>query len=214
MRSVRVFFKKEGRTKYISHLDLNRFMLKIIRKSKIPVWFSEGYNPHPYITFALPLSLGFESDYEVMDIRLDDDSYSNDSVFNALSGLLPVGFELIKCTDPIMKAGQVCFADYKIVFDSEDSSVVNELYSFLQSDSIVSSKKTKKGTIKEIDLKNYIKDFSLNGTTLNLTLAAGGSNNLNPKLVLDAYSSFKSVSLPYYTITRTMLYNDNMEIFK
>ena len=149
-----------------------------------------------------------------MDIRLDDDSYSNDSVFNALSGLLPVGFELIKCTDPIMKAGQVCFADYKIVFDSEDSSVVNELYSFLQSDSIVSSKKTKKGTIKEIDLKNYIKDFSLNGTTLNLTLAAGGSNNLNPKLVLDAYSSFKSVSLPYYTITRTMLYNDNMEIFK
>lgn len=214
MRSVRVFFKKEGRTKYISHLDLNRFMLKIIRKSKIPVWFSEGYNPHPYITFALPLSLGFESDYEVMDIRLDDDSYSNDSVFNALSGLLPVGFELIKCSDPIMKAGQVCFADYKIVFDSEDSSVVNELYSFLQSDSIVSSKKTKKGTIKEIDLKNYIKDFSLNGTTLNLTLAAGGSNNLNPKLVLDAYSSFKSVSLPYYTITRTMLYNDNMEIFK
>lgn len=214
MRSVRVFFKKEGRTKYISHLDLNRFMLKIIRKSKIPVWFSEGYNPHPYITFALPLSLGFESDYEVMDIRLDDDSYSNDSVFNALSGLLPVGFELIKCTDPIMKAGQVCFADYKIVFDSEDSSVVNELYSFLKSDSIISSKKTKKGTIKEIDLKNYIKDFSLNGTTLNLTLAAGGSNNLNPKLVLDAYSSFKSVSLPYYTITRTMLYNDNMEIFK
>lgn len=214
MRSVRVFFKKEGRTKYISHLDLNRFMLKIIRKSKIPVWFSEGYNPHPYITFALPLSLGFESDYEVMDIRLDDDSYSNDSVFNALSGLLPVGFELIKCSDPIMKAGQVCFADYKIVFDSEDSSVVNELYSFLKSDSIVSSKKTKKGTIKEIDLKNYIKDFSLNGTTLNLTLAAGGSNNLNPKLVLDAYSSFKSVSLPYYTITRTMLYNDNMEIFK
>ena len=214
MRSVRVFFKKEGRTKYISHLDLNRFMLKIIRKSKIPVWFSEGYNPHPYITFALPLSLGFESDYEVMDIRLDDDSYSNDSVFNALSGLLPVGFELIKCTDPIMKAGQVCFADYKIVFDSEDSSVVNELYSFLQSDCIVSSKKTKKGTIKEIDLKNYIKDFSLNGTTLNLTLAAGGSNNLNPKLVLDAYSSFKRVSLPYYTITRTMLYNDNMEIFK
>ncbi len=214
MRSVRVFLRKKGRTKYISHLDLNRFMLKIIRKSKIPVWFSEGFNPHPYITFALPLSLGFESDYEVMDIRLDDDSYSNDSVFNALSGLLPVGFELIECADPIMKAGQVCFADYKIVFDSEDSSVVNELYSFLQSDSIVSSKKTKKGTIKEIELKDYIKDFSVHGTTLNLTLAAGGSNNLNPKLVLDAYASFKCISLPYCNITRTMLYNENMEIFK
>lgn len=214
MRSVRVFFKKEGRAKYISHLDLNRFMLKIIRKSKIPVWYSEGFNPHPYITFALPLSLGFESSYEIMDIRLDDDSYSNDSVFSALSGLLPVGFKLFKCADPIMKAGQVGFADYKIVFDSEDSSLVNELYSFLQSESIISSKKTKKGTVKEIELKDYIKDFSVNGTTLNLTLAAGGSNNLNPKLVLDEYASSKSVSLPYYSITRTMLYNENTEQFK
>lgn len=214
MRSVRVFFKKEGRAKYISHLDLNRFMLKIIRKSKIPVWYSEGFNPHPYITFALPLSLGFESSYEIMDIRLDDDSYSNDSVFNALSGLLPVGFELIKCEDPIMKAGQVCFADYKIIFDSEDGSVLNNLYNFLQSDSIVSSKKTKKGTVKEIELKDYIKDFSVNGTTLNLTLSAGGINNLNPKLVLDAYASYKNTSLPYYSITRTMLYNENMEYFK
>lgn len=214
MRSVRVFFKKGGRTKYISHLDLNRFMLKIIRKSKIPVWYSEGFNPHPYITFALPLSLGFESDFEIMDIRLDDDSYSNDAVFNALVNLLPDGFKLISCADPVMKAGQVCYADYKITFDSDEYVLLDEIYAFLQSDSIISYKKTKKGSTKEIQLKDYIKDFSVNNGVLYLTLAAGGSSNLNPKLVLDAFSSSKSIELPAYDVTRTMLYNENMENFK
>ncbi len=214
MRSVRVFFKKGGRTKYISHLDLNRFMLKIIRKSKIPVWYSEGFNPHPYITFALPLSLGFESDYEIMDIRLDDDLYPNEAVFNSLVSLLPEGFELIKCADPVMKAGEVCYADYSIIFNPEDSSIASDIFNFLKSDSIVSSKKTKKGTMKEIELKDYIKDFSLENGVLCLTLAAGGSNNLNPKLVFDAFSSEKNIELPSYNVTRTMLYNEKMECFK
>ena len=43
--------------KFISHLDMQRFMIRMIRRSGIPVWYSEGFNPHPYITFALPLSL-------------------------------------------------------------------------------------------------------------------------------------------------------------
>lgn len=214
MRSVRVFFKKEGRTKYISHLDLNRFMLKIIRKSRIPVWYSEGFNPHPYITFALPLSLGFESSYEIMDVRLDDDSYSNEEVYNSLSELLPEGFQLIKCADPVMKAGQVSFADYEIEFDVENKAVVNDIFVFLQKDSIIASKKTKKGAVKEIELKEYIKDFSVNGDVLNLTLAAGRSNNLNPKLILDAFSANCGTDIPYYSVKRTMLYSENMEKFE
>ena len=62
MRNVRLFYKKLGNMKFVSHLDMSRFIIKVIRMSKIPVWYSEGFNPHPYITFALPLSLGFESD--------------------------------------------------------------------------------------------------------------------------------------------------------
>ena len=83
-----------------------------------------------------------------------------------------------------------------------------------QSDSIISYKKTKKGSTKEIQLKDYIKDFSVNNGVLYLTLAAGGSSNLNPKLVLDAFSSSKNIELPAYDVTRTMLYNENMENFK
>ena len=66
----RVFYSKTGRLKYISHLDVNRLMQRALKRSGLPVWYTEGFNPHIYITFALPLALGLESFYEVMDFRL------------------------------------------------------------------------------------------------------------------------------------------------
>ena len=61
MKNVRVFFEKHGPCKYISHLDTNRVMLRAIGKSRLDIWYTEGFNRHAYITFALPLSLGFAS---------------------------------------------------------------------------------------------------------------------------------------------------------
>ena len=213
MRSVRVFFKKTGDIKYISHLDLNRFMLKLIRKSGIPVWYSEGFNPHPYITFALPLSLGFESTYEIMDIRLDDDNFTNEQVFDALCGLFPEGLTLLSCNDPVMKVGEVAFADYLIDFDNVDKDFMQKLNDFLLSEAIITKKKTKKGMYKDINLKEYINSFNVLNETLKLVLSAGGSNNLNPKLILDNFANITGISLPYYEITRTCLLNANMEKF-
>ena len=144
MRSVRVFFKKTGNMKFISHLDLNRFMIRVVRMSKIPVWYSEGFNPHPYITFALPLSLGFESEYEAMDIRLDDDEFSNDAVYAALKNILPDGLELMSCADPVMKAGDISYAEFLI--DFERSIFKDDIIKFLSAPEILADKKTKKGT--------------------------------------------------------------------
>ena len=72
MIDVRTVFEKKGRAKYISHLDLNRFMMRAFRRSGLPIWYTEGFNPHPYATFALALSLGFESEYEIMDFSLTE----------------------------------------------------------------------------------------------------------------------------------------------
>ena len=65
---VRAIFEKTGRSKYISHLDLNRCMLRTFRRSGLPIWYTEGFNPHLYYAFALALSLGFESSCEIFGI--------------------------------------------------------------------------------------------------------------------------------------------------
>ena len=70
MKDYRIVFEKRGRVKYISHLDLNRCMLRAVRRSGLPAWYTEGFHPHMYLMFPLALSLGAESTCEVMDIRL------------------------------------------------------------------------------------------------------------------------------------------------
>jgi radical SAM-linked protein len=213
MRSVRLFYRKFGNMKFVSHLDMNRFMIRMVRMSGIPVWYSEGFNPHPYITFALPLSLGFDSEYEVMDIRLDDDLYDNTLVYTKLKSLMPEGIEFFGVGDPMMKAGDVAFASFKLEFDNLKCFEA-QLIEFLNSDTIIAEKKTKKGKMKEIDLKEFIKSFDVCDNTVELILAAGGSNNLNPKLLIDTFADKYNLQLPPYSVSRTMLYNEALQEFK
>ena len=73
LKNVRILFSKMGRAKYVSHLDLVRTMTRAVRRADIPLWYTEGFNRHPYLTFAAPLSLGYEGLRESMDIRLEEE---------------------------------------------------------------------------------------------------------------------------------------------
>ena len=212
MRNVRVFFTKTGRMKFASHLDMNRLMTRIIRRSGVPIWYTEGFNQHPYITFALPLSLGFTSEYEIMDIRVLEDEYSNSQVKNALEAVFPEGLTVLSVEDMVQKTGEVAFAEFVITFESSDKNFADKLNCFLAQDSIITEKKTKKGKMKEIDMAPCINRFEVkteDSVVLNIVLAAGGENNLNPTLLLSAFGE-----TPYYTVCRKMIYNSSMECFK
>ena len=73
MRDVRIWFSKSGAVKYVSHLDMFRLMTRAVRRANIPLWYTEGFNPHPYISFLQPLPLGVETCYEPLDIRIEGD---------------------------------------------------------------------------------------------------------------------------------------------
>ncbi len=213
MKDIRVFFKKTGRMKFISHLDLQRFMIRMIRRSGIPVWYSEGFNPHPYITFALPLSLGFESTYDILDMRLDDDNFPLNETLKMLKTVMPDGIELIGIGEPWMKAGEIAFAKYEISFDSLSDEIRTKLNEFLSFPEILTEKKNKKGKWNTIDLAPSIKSFEIESDKITLVLASGSANNLNPKLLLEAFEKQSGEKLPFMSVVRTMIYNSNMEQF-
>lgn len=213
MRTARVFYEKNGKMKFVSHLDMNRFMNRMVRVSQVPVWYSEGFNPHPYITFALPLSLGFESSYEAMDIRLDDDAYTNEQLCSSLGRMMPEGIKILSVRDPVMKAGTIEFAEFQIKFSNLTEALAEKLTAYLSKNVIFAEKKTKKGKVNTINLAEYINKFTFENGTLVLVLAAGGSKNLNPTLLLDTFTQESGEALPNYLITRTMLFNENMENF-
>ncbi len=215
MKNVRLIYEKKDRMRFVSHLDMTRFMSRMIQKSKIPVWYTEGFNKHIYVTFALPLSLGFESDYEVMDFRFDEDDFPLDEARQALNEVFPPYIRIVDLVLPQMKTGEIAFADFTITFDTADENFEKRLCEFLNLSEIMISKKSKKGAISEVDIAPKIKSFSVlkgENTVLKITLPAGGKENVNPQLVLSAME--RNGELPQYRICRGKLYNEKMEIFK
>ncbi|MBQ0098624.1 MAG: TIGR03936 family radical SAM-associated protein [Oscillospiraceae bacterium] len=194
MKNARIWFEKRDECKYISHLDLNRVMMRAIQKSKLPVWYTEGFNIHPYITFALPLSLGFVGVREPMDCRIEDDNFDFMTIPELLNPCLPNGIKVISANEPKYKAGDISSAEYKISLVSNYISN-EELYSsfteLLKKDEILIEKKTKKG-VKTVNLKEQILSFDISNSDkicLTLVLPCGSTNNVNPNLLIKAYEN-------------------------
>ena len=219
MKNVRIWFKKDNECRYISHLDLNRVMLRALHKSGIPIWHTEGFNPHPFATFPLPLSLGFRGTNEIMDVKLTDDDYSFKEIIDRLNECLPGGLVVEKVTEPVMKAGKVAYAAFiiEIFCDTASPEVVGrELKTLLDSESITVEKKSKRG-MKTIDIKPGIKTaevtVSADKVVLETILAAGSSDNINPNLILKTLEERSGFDC-YTVITRYELFDAELAPFR
>lgn len=219
MKNVRIWFKKDYECRYISHLDLNRCMLRALHKSKLPIWHTEGFNPHPFVTFPLPLSLGFRGTNECMDVKLEDDDYSYEEIITKLNNCLPKGLRVFNVTEPVMKAGEIAYANFtlKISYDKISSDkICSHLKDLFALKKIEIEKKSKKG-IKIIDIKPGIKSYEIAENSgfaeLNIILSAGSTDNINPNLIISALEKYFSESY-YVDITRNELYNSDMELFR
>lgn len=218
MKNVRIWFEKDGPARYISHLDLNRCMTRVLYRSQIPIWHTEGFNPHPFITFALPLSLGFRGKRESMDIKLLEDIPESELIMR-LNSCLPAGIRVFAVTEPVMKPGRITYALFDLLLESDIHPVQQveaAVMQVLSMPEIMVSKKSKAG-IKEVDLKENICKYDVTtdavGVHLLITLPAGSVNNVNPTLLLEAIQQITGVQIRA-DITRVDIYNEEVESFK
>lgn len=216
MIRVRAVFEKCGRAKYISHLDLNRCMLRIFRRSGLPIWYTEGFNPHPYYSFALALSLGFESNCEILDFNLTED-IPYDEIRDKLNAVMPEGMRIISVAEQKLKITAITEAEYSFSLVTED---VEKLYADIQSllaqPEILIEKKTKKG-MKTVDIKPSIKVMSCEKTDssidMSIRLPAGTQTNFNPTLFIESLKNTGTVPFETKKIRRIGIFCENNEIF-
>ncbi len=216
MLRLRAVFKKTGRSVYISHLDLNRCMLRIFRRSKLPVWYTEGFNPHPYYSFALALSLGFESECEIMDFNITEDMPLNE-VKERLNAVMPEGMGIVSVSEQKNKITEIAKAEYRILLNTlKSEELIAGFNNFMAQDEINVEKKTKKG-IKTVDIKPSIEVVSLASeerrVQLDMRLPAGTQTNYNPTLVIEAFKEYYGNSFEINKIIRTGILCENNEIF-
>ncbi len=185
--TVRILFSKTGRAKYISHLDLNRTMTRAVRRAGLPIWYTEGFNKHPYLTFAAPLSLGFEGERETMDLRLEQEMPMTELVAR-LDAVVPEGLQILDAAPAVKKAGEVDRAVYRLTLDCSAETV----YSLLAKESITAQKRTKKKEWITVELKPVLDAADSKvlvtdeGVQWELTLPINSELSVNPSLIVAA----------------------------
>ncbi|MGN1122980.1 MAG: TIGR03936 family radical SAM-associated protein [Eubacterium sp.] len=221
MREVRLRFSKEGRLKYISHLDINRAMARAFKRADIPLWYTEGFNPHPYMSFSLPLSLGVESLCESVDIRLTED-ISYDEIKRRMNSVLPNGIRVLDVYDDFKDCSEIAFSDYVFKFEFKDNqSAFEKINAVLDSDEILALKKGKQGrkrVFKETNIKPFIDKYSISVRgdviVLNIRLMSGNDKNLNPSLLFDTIIRLIDTEFEWKSISRISLLDKNYKEFK
>ena len=217
MNTIRLKFRKKGLSIYYSQLDLQRVMARALKKSGLPVWYSQGFNPHIYMTFTLPLSLGHESECESVDFRLNEEM-AEAEILNALEGTLPQGIELVSAKAPDYDARSIMYAKYDITLYGENSKIKNALDNYAALEQATVTKVTKKGQ-KDINLKELIKDIIITDekegeVTFNAVYPAGTPLNINPQLLLDFLKDNYGIEVIDAFVIRKNLFDKDMNILQ
>lgn len=221
MREVRLRFSKTGRLKYISHLDINRAMGRAFKRAEIPLWYTEGFNPHPYMSFSLPLSLGVESLCESVDIRLID-NITNEEIKSRMNAVLPADLKIIDVYDDFRDNSEIVYSDYVYKFQFADNEkALEKISALLSSDEMMALKKGKQGrkkVLKETNIKPFIDKYNISIRDdiiiLNIRLLAGGEKNLNPSLLFDTIIRLINMDFEWKSIARISLLDKDYKEFR
>ena len=216
-RTVRVKFRKVGNLQYISHLDLQRTISRVLIRAGIPMWYTKGFNPHAKMTFGLPLSVGAESLCEYLDLRIDRDMGNKEikeRLNEALTDELCV-LEVYTVPEASVFA-DIIWASYDIRIRTSDlaPALADEIKTYLTTSPLMMDKKSKSG-IRQVDITTLIR--SLDATVeageliIHAMLCVSGSDYLNPEYLIRALRERFGI-LPEgdvaseYSILRTHVY--------
>ncbi|MCH5193081.1 MAG: DUF2344 domain-containing protein [Oscillospiraceae bacterium] len=216
--NLRAVFEKSGRAVFISHLDLLRTMQRAIKRSKIPVWYSQGFNPHIYLNFPLALSLGVTSRTEFMDFSVTE-NVDYDRIRDMLNEKMPEGLRIISVAEPVHPNKDIVFAEYIIRFRSEAGTekMREELEKMMALPVIEIDKRSKsKGTVK-LDVKPHFDIIKAeaegDALTVFIRLPAGLKLNINSNVFVDTFSAVSGIQFSNIYAERTKILLSDGENF-
>lgn len=219
---VRIKFSKVGDLMYISHLDLARTMQRIILRSELDIWYSEGFNPQPKMVFAQPLPTGVESVCELLDIKLN--SYMDcEEIKERLNRNFPREMRVLDVYTPEEKIKEIAFTEYKIsLYSDKIGENTQEDVEKLFTGECLLEKKTKSG-VKEINVSDYIKEISAkadgNELTLSVILHSSAEKTLSPEILVEAMRKYLDIMTSdgideHYSIMRERMLKSDLSEFR
>lgn len=196
-----VKWTKEGNMKYVSHLDMMRIFQRALKRGGVKLQYSQGFSPHPKMSIAQPLSLGYTSVGEYLEIETME-NFQEEEIARRLKSALPEGIDILFCgrLEKTKKASAiVAYGSYEIevLFQGQKDikCLIQSVEAFAKADEIPVEKLQKKsGKLQIVDIKEMIQSFTLSEmkgkTILKTTIKTGSQAHLNPDLLLEAFRRF------------------------
>ncbi|MFI3209692.1 MAG: TIGR03936 family radical SAM-associated protein [Peptostreptococcaceae bacterium] len=192
----RVKFNKEDDMIYISHLDIQKVLQRAFRRAGISLVHSQGFNPHPKISYGNALALGTESQGEYFDVETCDDMETSEFL-DSMNNTLPKGIKFLEAKEITSQeqslAKTIEYGEYLFTIELEkalDKNFVKErLLNFLSQEEILITKKNKKGKMVESDIRPMIKvldlvDLNEEKIIFEAILSTGSKANLNTSILI------------------------------
>lgn len=208
-------FGKQGRLRFISHLDLQRFMQRALRRTGLPVAYSQGFNPHALLSFASALGMGVSSEAELLEVRFAE-PVAEQTILEAMRAALPPEMPVyrVRAVDdrfPSLMATVYC-ADYRMTLTGEGAkAIADAVPGYLEKTEVMAVRKTKSGE-KTVNIRPSTLELRAEGTedgayalTARLTLTP--EDTLKPDVLLGALARLAGVPEEDYEarIHRTLL---------
>ena len=191
MGKLRLLFVKEGRAVYISHLDLLRTFQRVFLRQGLVLRHSQGFHPHPILSFALPLPVGQSSACEVLDFEVVEDM-DGKGLPESLNRFMPEGIRAVDCYVPVWPVRDLaklrCRVD--LCYDGGvPAGAAEEISSLLTGESLVIQKRTKRKAMADVDIRPMLHGLELSEEPgiLRLDATVSAQNpGLNPALLAEA----------------------------
>lgn len=220
MGKLRLLFVKEGRAVYISHLDLLRTFQRVFLRQGLVLRHSQGFHPHPIISFALPLSVGQASDCEILDFEVNEDM-DGAGLAEALNRFMPEGVRAVDCYVPVRPVRELAALRCRVelLYDGGvPAGAAEKIRALLLGDSVVIQKRTKRKAMTEVDIRPMLYSLKIaeEPGLLRLDVVVAAQNpGLNPSLLAAAIETRLPELTPDFVQVRRLKALDNKgQIFR
>ena len=217
----RLLFEKTGNAIWISHLDLMRLFQRAFKRAGLPLTHTQGYNPRPSVSIALPLSVGVESVCELLDFDLDGADYSCEEMMQRLNPALVEGVRVVKVYDDAKKIKHLAYLDCEVCLEYDagvPDDAAEKIRTLFAQPEILVEKKGKNGITVQ-DIKPMIRKFFIDQTGGNTLLIAARvccqNPTLNPMQISVAVEKYVPECKPDFAKCRRIeIYDTNETVFR
>ena len=218
---LRALFQKTGNAVYLSHLDLMRLFQRSFKRAGLPLTHTQGFNPRPSVSIALPLSLGVESQCELLDFELETDTFSNEDICTRLNQALVEGVHVLSVYAGGGKIKNLAYLDCAVLLEYDagvPQNAAEQIKALFSREEVTVEKKGKKGVVEQniIPMIRKISAAPVSGNVVKLEARVCCQNpSLNPSLISGAIAKYLPEFAPdFVTYRREEIYDQQKNSFR